>query len=95
MFTITIDDPNAYLGGEAFAREHHSNLKEMVNKYVASLAAKVKSPQKEEEHVPLTQTAEFKKALDYMDSFVADDINERIPENEDGKGALAGTKYGL
>ena len=39
MNTITIDDPHVFMGGELFAKANHSSLKELVNKYVATLAA--------------------------------------------------------
>ena len=39
MNTITIDDPRIFQGGELFAKANHSTLKELVNKYVATLAA--------------------------------------------------------
>ena len=39
MNTIIIDDPMVYQGGEMFAKQNHVSLKELVNNYVASLAA--------------------------------------------------------
>ena len=38
MNTIVIDDPLVFQGGELFAKANHSSLKELVNKYVATLA---------------------------------------------------------
>ena len=93
MYTITIEDPKIYLGGEIFARENHSSLKELVNKYVASLAAKVLSQKTID--VPYSEAKEFKEAMQFMDSFVADDLAGQIPMDDNGKGALAHVKYGV
>lgn len=91
MYTIAIDDPRIYLDGEAFAKENHSSLKEMVNKYVASLAAKVRPLKSQNEAI--TETKEFQVAMVLMDSFVADDLVGRIPMEEDGKDAMGRIKY--
>lgn len=78
MNTIIIDDPKVYQGGEMFAKQNHVSLKELVNNYVASLAAKVQSRNKNAVDVSFTQTEAFKKAMDYMDSFVADDFTTPV-----------------
>lgn len=91
MYTISIDDPRVYLGGEAFAKEHHSSLKELVNKYVASLAAKVR-PLGENKSA-FTATKEFQEAMVLMDSFVADDLTDKVPVEESGKSAIGRIKY--
>lgn len=44
--------------------------------------------------VSFTQTDAFKKAMDYMDSFVADDFTTPVPVNEDTKVVIAHNKYG-
>ena len=96
MNTITIDDPRVFQGGELFAKANHSTLKELVNKYVASLAANFYSSKeagKTEES--LIESEDFKKAMVFMDSFVIDDLAYEIPADEDGRGALARVKYGL
>ena len=96
MNTITIDDPRIFQGGELFAKANHSTLKELVNKYVATLAANFYSSKgagKTEEH--LIESEEFKKAMAFMDSFVIEDLAYEIPADEDGRGALARVKYGL
>ena len=93
MNQIIIKDPIAYQAGMAFARENHSSLEELVNKYVASLAAKFLS--KKEKKVHLTETEEFKNAMTFMDSFVANDLSSPVPADEDGKGAIARIKYGV
>ena len=41
------------------------------------------------------ETEEFKKAMEYMDTFVISDPSIKIPVDEDGKGAVARMKYGL
>ncbi len=41
MYQIAINDPKIFLAGEAFARENHSSLSELVNKYVANSCCKV------------------------------------------------------
>ena len=48
MYQITINDPKVYQAGEIFAKENHSTLEELVNRYVASLAADVLSPSEKE-----------------------------------------------
>ena len=45
--------------------------------------------------VSFTQTDAFKKAMDYMDSFVADDFTTPVPVNEDIKAVVAHNKYGV
>lgn len=37
----------------------------------------------------------FKKAMDYMDSFVADDFTTPVPIDEDSKAVVAHNKYGV
>ena len=93
MYTITIDDPKIYQAGEAFANENHSSLKEMVNKYVAELAAKVLS--RKDKYVPITKTDKFKNTMKALDAYVVDDLKYPVPNDEDGKGAVARVKYGL
>lgn len=44
--------------------------------------------------VSFTQSGAFKKAMDYMDSFVADDFTTPVPVNEDTKAVVAHNKYG-
>lgn len=44
--------------------------------------------------VSFTQSGAFKKAMDYMDSFVADDFTTPVPVNEDTKVVIAHNKYG-
>jgi len=93
MYQIAINDPMIYQAGEIFARENHSTLEELVNKYVANLAAKILS-RKEKKKV-FTETEEFKKAMKFLDSFVVDDLSTPVPADEEGKGALARIKYGV
>lgn len=45
--------------------------------------------------VSFTQTDAFKKAMDYMDSFVADDFTTPVPIDEDSKAVVAHNKYGV
>ena len=45
--------------------------------------------------VSFTQTDAFKKAMDYMDSFVADDFTTPVPVNEATKAVVAHNKYGV
>jgi hypothetical protein len=93
MYQITINDPAIYQAGEAFARKNNSTLSEMVNKYVASLAAKALSHK--EKKVTFTETKEFKDAMKYMDAFVAEDLSSPVSPEENGKGAMTKVKYGL
>ena len=44
--------------------------------------------------VSFIQSGAFKKAMDYMDSFVADDFTTPVPVNEDTKVVIAHNKYG-
>lgn len=39
--------------------------------------------------VAFTKTEEFEKAMQFMDSFVVDDLQMPVPLDEDGKGASA------
>lgn len=89
MNTIIIDDPKIYQWGEMFAKQNNVSLKELVNNYVASLAAKVQSRNKNSADVSFTQTDAFKEAMDYMDSFVADDFTIPVPVNEETKAVVA------
>ena len=84
-----------YQGGEMFAKQNNVSLKELVNNYVASLAAKVQPRKKNADDVSFTQTDAFKKAMDYMDSFVADDFTTPVPIDENSKAVVAHNKYGV
>lgn len=95
MNTITIDDPIVYQGGEMFARQNHVSLKELVNNYVASLAAKVQTRKDDVSKVVFTQTDKFKEAMEYMDNFVADDLSQPVPTDEEAKAVVAHLKYGV
>lgn len=96
MNTIIIDDPLVFQGSELYARANHSSLKELVNKYVASLAAQVNSSnQREKTTKSFTDTKEFQNAMAFMDSFVINDMSSVVPIEEDGKGAIARIKYGV
>ena len=44
--------------------------------------------------VSFIQSGAFKKAMDYMDSFVADDFTTPVTVNEDTKVVIAYNKYG-
>ena len=50
-------------------------MKELVNKYVASLAANFYSSKEHAAKVPLMESEEFKKAMAFMDSFVIEDLS--------------------
>ena len=78
-----------------FAKQNHVSLKELVNNYVASLAAKVQPRKKNADDVSFTQTDAFKKAMDYMNSFVANDFTTPVPIDEDSKAVVAHNKYGV
>ena len=96
MNTIIIDDPLVFQGGELYARANHSSLKELVNKYVASLAAQVNSSnQREKTTKSFTDTKEFQNAMAFMDSFVINDMSSVVPIEEVCKGAIARIKYGV
>ena len=92
MNTIIIDDPKIYQGGEMFAKQNNVSLKELVNNYVASLAAKIQSRNKNSADVSFTQTDAFKEAMDF---FVADDFTIPVPVNEETKAVVAHNKYGV
>ena len=53
------------------------------------------SRNKKSADVSFTQTDAFKEAMDYMDSFVADDFTIPIPVNEETKAVVAHNKYGV
>lgn len=93
MYQIVINDPTVYLDGETYAKENHSSLEELVNKYVASLATLIRSRKKLQE-VPFTQTEEFQKALAFVKTKAAKGGNP-VPADEDGLEALVEAKYKL
>ncbi len=95
MYQIAINDPNIYMAGEAYAKERHSSLDDLVNEYVASIASIFLSKSKKEKQITLADTEEFKAAMQYMDSFVADDFSAPVSVDEDGNGALSRIKYGV
>lgn len=91
MYQITINDPTIYKAGERFAKENHSTLEELVNRYVANLAEKILSRKNE----PVSVTDEFQDAMNFMDKFVVNDLSSAVPIEENGKGGVASVKYGL
>lgn len=93
MYTIAIDDPMIYLDGETFARENHSSLKELVNKYVASLAAKVRLS-KQKESKSLSEQEDFQKALAYVKTLTAKG-GKPVPADIDPMEVFVQEKYGL
>ena len=92
MYEIAINDPLVYLDGETYARENHSSLDELVNKYVSDLAALVRS-RKKNSAVPFSQTEEFKNALAFVKTKVARG-GHPVPVDEDGMEVLVEAKYG-
>ncbi len=93
MYQIAINDPLVYLDGETYARENHSSLEELVNKYVANLASLVRS-RKKTSVVPFSQSEEFKNALAFVKTKAAKGGNS-VPVDEDGLASLVETKYKL
>ena len=93
MYTIVIDDPMNYLDGETFARENHSSLKELVNKYVAGLAAKVRSSHKHEEK-NISEQEEYLNAFAYVKTLTAKG-GKPVPADIDPMDIYVKEKYGL
>lgn len=93
MYQIAINDPMIYLDGEAYAKENHSSLTELVNKYVASLAEKVRLTRKTQQQ-SLSQTDEFRKALAYVKAIVPTG-GKPVPADENGLDVLVEQKYKL
>ena len=91
MYEIAINDPTIYLDGETYAKEHHSSLEELVNKYVAGLADLVRS-RKKQRAVPFTETDEFRNMLELVKTKAAKG-GMPVPVDEDGMDALVETKY--
>lgn len=91
MYQVTINDPTIYKAGELFAKENHSTLEELVNRYVATLAAKILSRKKE----TVSDKEEFQDAMNFMDNFVVSDLSSAVPVEENGKGAMTSVKYGV
>lgn len=91
MYTIAIDDPMIFQDGETFARENHSSLKELVNKYVASLAAKVRMARLKEDK-GFAETEEFLKSLAYVRTLVAKD-GKPIPADIDPMAVYAEERH--
>lgn len=63
---------------------------ELIQRQRQTLSSNVKSAA----DVSFTQSGAFKKAMDYMDSFVADDFTTPVPVNEYTKAVVAHNKYG-
>lgn len=63
---------------------------ELIQRQRQTLSSNIKSAA----DVSFTQSGAFKKAMDYMDSFVADDFTTPVPVNEDTKVVIAHDKYG-
>lgn len=93
MYEIAINDPKVYLDGEAYARNNNSSLSEMVNRYVASLAAKLRSSKKHQQ-VALDKTEDFQNAMNYVKSLAAKE-GGTVPADENGLDALVERKYKL
>lgn len=93
MYEIAINDSKVYLEGEAYARNNNSSLSEMVNRYVASLAAKLRSSKKHQK-VALDNTEDFQNAMNYVKSLVAKE-GGTVPADENGLDALVERKYKL
>lgn len=93
MYQIAINDPMVYLDGEIYAQENHSSLEELVNKYVASLAALIRS-RKKQQTVPFSQSEEFQKAVAFVKSKAAKG-GRPVPADEDGLESLVEAKYKL
>ena len=91
MYRIAINDPKAYLDGEIYARENHSTLEELVNKYVVALAEEIRS-RKKHPAVSFPETDEFRQALAYVESLVAKGGNP-VPADENSLDALVELKY--
>ncbi len=91
MYQIAINDPLVYLDGETYARENHSSLEELVNKYVASLANMIRAKRKPHA-VPFTQTDEFLNALSLVKTMAARG-DRPVPADENGLEALVELKY--
>ena len=93
MYHIVIKDPTIYQDGETYAKANHSTLEDMVNKYVASLADKVRGKNKKTD-VPFSQTDEFLNALAYVKTKAAKG-GKPVPADENGLDALVDAKYRL
>jgi hypothetical protein len=93
MYQIAIKDPAVYLDGEAYAKANHSTLEEMVNKYVASLADRVRT-KSSRTSVAFSQSEEFLNALALVKTKAAKG-GKPVPADEKGLEALADAKYSL
>ena len=93
MYQIAIKDPSVYLDGETYAKTNHSTLEEMVNKYVASLADRVRMKNKRVD-VAFSQSDEFLNALAFVKTKAAKG-GKPVPADEKGLEALADAKYRL
>ena len=93
MYQIVIKDPAVYLDGETYARANHSTLEEMVNKYVASLADRVRTNNRRTD-AAFSQTAEFLDALALVKTKAAKG-GKSVPADERGLDAMVDAKYNL
>lgn len=88
---MTIGD-NIYRRAQRYARLHNISVEKFVEKAIADIV--YIQPAEPKSETPFMETEEFKKALEYMDTLIATE-GQTVPDDEDGKGALAEVKYAL
>ena len=87
MNTITINS-NIYRGAEQYANQHNMSVKDAVEKAILLFLQKEPLTQK------ITETTEFKEALDYVKSIIPTG-GMPVPAEENGLDVLVEQKYKL
>ena len=89
MNTVTIDS-TLYKEAERFAAKNNMTMSSFFEYAVRKIITAMSSdtPTKTSH-----DTLKYQQALEYMNSFVADDLTEPVPADEKGIGALVEEKY--
>lgn len=89
MNTVTIDS-TLYKEAERFAAQKNMTMSSFfeyaVRKIITAMSSDIPTKTSRD-------TLKYQQALEYMDSFVADDLAEPVPADEKGIGALVEEKY--
>ncbi|MCH5311517.1 MAG: hypothetical protein J1E57_06140 [Prevotella sp.] len=89
MNTITIDSA-LYKEAERFAAQNNMTISSFLEYAVRKMIKVMPSDTTTKSY---RNTLEYQQALDYMDSFVAEDLAETVPAEEKGIDILVEQKY--
>ena len=90
MYQVACSARQSSFNAKQVLKQKMQETIELIQRQRQTLSSNVKSAA----DVSFTQSGAFKKAMDYMDSFVADDFTTPVPVNEDTKVVIAHDKYG-